>query len=107
MEVIMSELRETRGTVTTLISTAVEIAAGSRNKVSKPDQQMGHLTQSLGNMIVSSSTEVKTTYANILKVGISGNHTETSINKPVKESRNKDIICESWLRGYCIMLQVL
>ena len=65
-----------------LISTAA-ISAGSRNKVAIPDQQMGQLTRSFGNMIVSSST-----YANILKLGISRNHTKTTTNKPVEERRN-------------------
>ena len=90
MEVKIPEPKETP-----IISIAA-ISAESRNKVAKPDHQMGQLTQSLGNMSISIST-----YASILKKGISENHTETNINKPVEESSNKDTICKAWLKRLC------
>ena len=69
------------------------ISAETRNKVEKPIQRMIQLTQSIGNISISSSTD-----DGILKEGIPENLIETHINKSVEESSNKGTICEAWLK---------
>ena len=68
---------------------------------SKPEQLMAKMTQAFGDLSVSTNTEFKITYANVVKIGTVEIHTDKSIDKSVEDNINKTIICEQWLRGYC------
>ena len=83
----MSEPKETRGTVTPLISTAVEIAAESRNEVSKPEQFMTERT---------SITESKATYAKVV---------DSVYVRRIKNKKGQNKLCQRWTGPYRVLAQ--
>ena len=64
----MTEPKVPRGSKTPLISTAIEIAAEGSMEVAKPEQLMTEMTEAFGDISVSSITEIKATYANVVKI---------------------------------------